>query len=703
MQKLIRTVLREDGFGAMFEECSLKNKKLHVLLFFEAVVIFGIHIFNNGKLYGFFLTEDELGYWGNAAYMLGKDWGNVVSFCPYYSYGYSFFLMLILSLPVQPLSAYRLAIAANGLFMAAVFGISYYLFTRVFPKKNKIVMSIFCMAMSLCASYVAQSSVAWSECYLVLLVWLIILQAYLVCEKTTLPRLLVLAVEAVYLYMIHQRTVGFMISTVIFIGIWAIRHKKISTLKTIVIVLVMGGLLLAAILLKNHIQSAIYGSGDLLNTYSGVLKSLKISTLFIPVIKTACGQMFYLWASSFGIVPLGIAATIYMCIKNWKTKNRLCYFYGFILLSFLGIFAVSCIWMSLRNSLLDYYMYGRFNEIITGFFIIVGFIALSYFVKQKKGWIIFGISTILLIGLTVVLQSRFHRAPGLYYQGVGAAGLFGLYSLMGYFDARELFLIVFAASLVLFGLGRKFADRKWTFAAEAIVITLFWIWSGESVVQKQIIPYQLGNNYDLAVKDNLLEYIRNEDEVVFLTDTGRYSGRGSIQLYMEDKPLIVIPKSEKLDGKPDILIMDSNVVPDADVLNGYYLTGVISDKKIYSLKEVGLDKSMFSFNQIGSEESGCVMFGPYMSLNPGFYEVTYHMSGNSSIKSEDACLGVADIIADGGSSTISSVEWDGTSQSITMQFHLWEETGNIEFRYFKNEGNDVVPLELTLRNIEEWK
>lgn len=359
--------------------------------------------------------------------------------------------------------------------------------------------------------------------------------------------------------------------------------------------------------------------------------------------------------------------------------------------------------MSLRNSLLDYYMYGRFNEIITGFFIIVGFIALSYFVKQKKGWIIFGISTILLIGLTVVLQSRFHRAPGLYYQGVGAAGLFGLYSLMGYVDARELFLIVFAASLVLFGLGRKFADRKWTFAAEAIVITLFWIWSGESVVQKQIIPYQLGNNYDLAVKDNLLEYIRNGDEVVFLTDTGRYSGRGSIQLYMEDKPLIVIPKSEKPDGKPGILIMDSNVVTDADVLNGYYLTGVISDKKIYSLKEVGLDKSMFSFNQIGNEESGCVMFGPYISLNPGFYEVTYHMSGNSSIKSENDCLGVADIVADGGSSTISSVEWDGTSQSITMQFHLWEETGNIEFRYFKNEGNDMVPLELTLRNIDEWK
>lgn len=67
MQKLIGTVLREEGFGAMFEKCSLNNKKLYVLLFFEAVIIFGIHIFNSGKLYGFFLTEDELGYWGNGS------------------------------------------------------------------------------------------------------------------------------------------------------------------------------------------------------------------------------------------------------------------------------------------------------------------------------------------------------------------------------------------------------------------------------------------------------------------------------------------------------------------------------------------------------------------------------------------------------------------------------------------------------------
>lgn len=57
------------------------------------------------------------------------------------------------------------------------------------------------------------------------------------------------------------------------------------------------------------------------------------------------------------------------------------------------------------------------------------------------------------------------------------------------------------------------------------------------------------------------------------------------------------------------------------------------------------------------------MFGTYISLNPGYYEVTLHMNENPAMKSE-AVLGVADVVAEGGSSTISSVEWDGTSQSL---------------------------------------
>ncbi len=202
------------------------KKSVWILLLLEAVIIFGIHVFHINRLYGFFLSEDELGYWGNAAFFLGKDWGNTVSYCGYYSFGYSFFLMLIMSLPVKALTMYRIAIVANALFMTATFLISYYLFTHLFPQKSKVFVSISCTAMALYSSYIAQSSVAWSECYLILFTWLILLQSYLVCKKVTMVRILLFAVELGYIYMIHQRTVPFLIAGVFLIILLAGKKKQ---------------------------------------------------------------------------------------------------------------------------------------------------------------------------------------------------------------------------------------------------------------------------------------------------------------------------------------------------------------------------------------------------------------------------------------------------------------------------------------------
>ena len=687
-----------------------KNPKnrIYSLLLFEAVIIFCIHVFNINKLYGFFLSEDELGYWGNAAFLMGKDWGNTVSFCPYYSHGYSLFLILIMALPVQPLMTYRIAIAANALFMAISFFISYYIFTRLYPQKDKVFVSICCTAMALYTSYIAQSSVAWSECYLVLWVWLILLQVYLICKNTTMLRVIVLGTEAVYLYMIHQRTVAFLISSIVFVCIWHFAVRKINKMQMAAAAVIMGGMFFATIMLKNYMQSAIYASGDLVNTYSGALKGMNFSNLFIPVVKTACGQIFYLWSASFGIIPLGIAAAIYACIKNWKEKKLICYFYGFVLLSFVGVFAISCIWMRLRKNLIDYSIYGRFNEIISGFFIVIGFMVLSDFVKEiKKGkrTIYFlGISIAIFTGCAAGLFNRFSTynvSPTASYQGVGAAGCFWFYSLRGELRVWELFLIVLSVSFILFGLGKKLADKKWIFTTEVIVMALFWIWSGEQVIKKQIIPYQAGVNYDLTVKNDLLQYIRNNDSVIFLTNSPRYSSRGSLQLYMQDKPLIVQQDLKNSGDKPDILIIDSNVINgEYDSLSNYYLAGLLSDKKVYSLNEIELDKNLFSFQQVESDEEGCVMFGPYISLSSGEYEATFYMNGDSVMK-DKTVLGIADIAEDGGNHIICSSEWDGTSQSITMNFYLEQETDNIEFRYFKNKGNNIVPLKVMLKKIND--
>lgn len=674
------------------------------LLICEVAIIICVHLLYIDKLYGFFLSEDELGYWGNAAFFLGKDWGNTVSSCGYYSYGYSFFLMLIMSLPVSALTMYRMAIAANALFMVASFLISYYLFTRLFPKMSKALVSIACMAMALYSSYIAQSSVAWSECYLVLFTWLVLLQSYLICKKANTIRILIFAVELGYLYMIHQRTVPFLIAGIILIVLLTSR-KKVKIRQLIIMVSALAVMICIAIILKGYLKSEIYSSGRIANDYSSIAKGMKLSNLIIPVIRAAAGQIYYLWAASFGIIPLGIGATVAACIKKWKEKNEICYFYGFVLLVFLGVLGVSSIFVRLGVKRIDYLIYGRYIENMAGYFIIVGFLAAADFVKGKRSWIVFGISSAGFLGLALLLLNKIQswNIPLVDYQGVCAAGTFWFYSLKE-FSVLHLCVIILLVEVCVFALAKLLYNKSWIVTAEIFFFIFFWIWAGTTVIRQQICTYQDANNRDLTAKNDLWEYIEGHaDSAVLLTNT-RFNTRGSLQLYLGKIPLFVISDMEEIDYLPDILIVDSDdSVVDNDKIEKYYFAGYVGRKSIYSLNEIPLDNldeltmGMFSYHPMGTDEEGYAMFGPYIHLKPGTYEVTFQM--NVDTNGQDV-LGIMDVACDGGN-TICSSEWNGSSQFVTLRFHLEESTGNIEFRYFKNAGNDTIPLKVTLNFIHD--
>ena len=64
----------------------LRHKVYIVLLIMSAVLIFMISARHISILTNI-MAWDEIGYWGNAAYIAGYDWSSVVSaFAGYYSY-----------------------------------------------------------------------------------------------------------------------------------------------------------------------------------------------------------------------------------------------------------------------------------------------------------------------------------------------------------------------------------------------------------------------------------------------------------------------------------------------------------------------------------------------------------------------------------------------------------------------------------------
>ncbi len=685
----------------------LKKNRLGILVVCEIFLIFIIHISNINNLYAFFLSEDELGYWGNAAFFLGRDWGNTVSYCAYYSYGYSLFLMFIMCLPITALTMYRCAIAANALFMVASFLISYYLFKRLFPEKSKVFVSIACTMMALYASYVSQSSVAWSECYLVLFVWLILLQGYFICRKTTVMRILVFAVELVYIYMIHQRTIPFLIAGICLIILLAVR-KKISVKHLAVMLVTVAGMMYLSYILKCGLKDTIYGVQGAINDYSSIVSKERFSNFLIPLIREVAGQFFYLWAGSFGIIPFGIGVSFVLCIKKCKERDEEGYFHGFILLSFLGILMVSAIFMMKTASRVDYLIYGRYIEIAVGFFIIIGFLHLPEFVKWGKSWMVFAVSAVILLCLAWLLVNKIQSwniSLDTYYQGVCAPAVYWFYSLRG-FRVMELCFVILSLETIVFVTAKIPLARKWIFLVDMVLIGLFWVKAGEVVVKRQICPYQAAYNREVPLKRDLWKYIREHcDCVVFLTNT-KYNTRGSLQLYLQDIPLVCVHDMKELDELPEVLIIDSDEsTVDKNSIEGYYFVCMIGKKGVYSLDEIRvsdlqgeISKNQLGYNEIGTDESGYVMYGPYIRLEAGMYEVLFQMNSGGNVQGD---LGRLEVVSDGGNNIISAVNWDGTSQVITVPFRLENRMDEIEFRYLKFEGNDTIPVKVILNGTKE--
>lgn len=686
---------------------NIKKRTLSVIILIEVVVIVVVHLLNINNLYSFVMSEDELGYWGNAAFLLGKDWGNTVSFCPYYSPGYSIFLMLIQSLPLQGLAMYRLAIVANALFMAASFFISYYLFTRLMPEKNKIVISVACTGMALYSAYICQSSIAWSECYLILFIWLVLLQAFLICRKATMARVLVFAVELGYIYMIHQRTIPFLIAGMALMIILTIR-RWVTIRQFIIMAVTTTGMLVAVFMLKKYLQAALYNNtGAIGNDYSSIVSHMTIANMIVPVIREAAGQFYYLWASTFGIVPLGIGITIISCVKRWKKKEveESC-FLGFVLVSFLGILGVSSIFMRLSTARVDTLIYGRYIEISIGFFIVMGILGIQDFVKQKKNWLIHGMATIVFFSLALFLLNKIHSwniSLDTYYQGACAAGTFWFYSIRG-FRVLELCGVVVLTETILLLLAKVFSRKEGMFVFEILMLSLFWIAAGHVVLRKQINIYQNNANQDLAARNSLWNYIAEEQkEVVFISNI-RYNTRGSIQLYMQNQPLMCIKSPDELEKLPDILIFDNddNTLSD-DLFEAYEFICFLGLRSVYALsgsdinesKEQTIPLDLFAHQDLQMEESGHVLYGPYITLNPGIYEVTFSMD---SADTENRNGGIFDVASAGN--TLAFYDWNGDTQQVTLRFQLEERTSNMEFRYYKNAGNDSMPEEITLRMIQ---
>jgi hypothetical protein len=564
------------------------HKRESIFLFITCFIIFIIYIHNYQQIGLFTVLDDEYGYWGTAAFLAGYDWSNSVSQIPYYSYGYSLILVPLFWIFDDPMHMYKAAIILNGVFLSISFLISYMISQNIMLGINNYYRIAICAVVAMYPTYIAYSNIAWPEALLIMVCWILAWCFINLTNESKLYIFVLIGFLSVYSYIIHQRALGILVSSIIVLilmkAIQTINWKQLlGSIAPIVVIL------FAHSFLKDYIQDGLWlnNLGNLANDFSGQFEKISLIFTFDGMTKffsVLTGQVFYIGAASFLLSFFGLyilfkqtIGTLILAIKTSSIKkindNKYFYFYAFLLCAFTLSIIISVIFM-ISPTRIDQFIYGRYTEIVVGPVIILGFSAITNReFKSKKlvmGFVI-GFVALALITSYIIFQSGLTT-----FNPIHAVGI-ALY--------RTPLKLALPVALALVGcrlIFLSFSDmtNKIKTMINLIIIATLFLVSGTSVsnaivtlnmeTQKitQVISYMENKTsypiYFLWSDKNRPDYKTWNNQKVLdrlIADT--------YQFLLKDKILTLVNQAElkKIPGKKYVIVYES--LNDYDVLENY--------------------------------------------------------------------------------------------------------------------------------------
>lgn len=204
-----------------------------LLTWIPALVIFLLAIYRLPETGQPILFNDEIGYWSNSAFFLGLDWTSVTGRINYYSYGYSLLLV-----PLRVMagifywswdSLYHAGIVMNAVFLVGSYLIALKLAQRYLPEMNRVIRTAACFVICTYSSYIVYAHITWAECTLLFFFWLYLYVMMRVTDRPTVGNHAAFAGLSLYLYTVHQRALGIVVTSVIVV--LCVRLLRLSRLR----------------------------------------------------------------------------------------------------------------------------------------------------------------------------------------------------------------------------------------------------------------------------------------------------------------------------------------------------------------------------------------------------------------------------------------------------------------------------------------
>ncbi len=633
------------------------------------LLLFCLSICNIANLSQIFVLHDEFGYWYNAANMAGYDWTGINGISSYYSYGYSLFLVPLFHIFHSSAAMFKAAIVLNGLLLTGSYLLacrcSFYLFREI----RREVLCIFCFLISCYGGFLFSVNITWGEPLLVFLFWLIILTFIKFSQKRSFLYLCILVLEGIFLYAIHQRTLG-VVCAMIIAGILLLKNSPIpwkSMLLLFVIAVCMIGLVF---LFKTSLVSSIWNSyidtgTGVANNYSDQVRKVFFlftsPKFFIAVVKGFFAKFFYLCCAS-GLLILWGVFLIFHKLKNFRNEPPIYLIIGiFCILSVIFMEGISALFFN-RNTRLDTVIYGRYAEFTIGPLMLFGLC----FLYQKKGTLkslILGISIYLALSLPAI-DLLFHGSGNMYLSSVVGNIFYDLSSdrmNTGYLIVIPLLIGIFIYLLFQY-------KRKSLYALAMVPLLCLWFYSVYYTLKVDVNPSQSqAAGYERFCKD--IEEL-GEDIPVYYVYREEYGNNNSlierVQFVLYDRRIQLIFPEEVADLSGDyVLIQYSLSDMDMDQYAVYSQThGLVAAVPSHSsLYQTALEKqyesSVFDptdrtngtelydgrYNLSTDHKEGFLTCCNYFSLNAGTYEVNLRFSAEDIT---DDFLGTFDVMAEQG-------------------------------------------------------
>lgn len=536
---------------------------------FAAIVLFCFWIFNIGEVYGFSILPDEFIYWSYAAEACGYDWSDTSSLAPYFSYGYSLILLPLFALCRNAVTAYRIAVSMNFVFLfTGLMSLIKTMKKIVSYDKFKVPVALFCVLAVLIPCNLFYTQMTLTETLLVglyIAAGSILLQ-YL--ENNRLSALVLLMLTLMYLYIVHMRTVGVLISAVIVLCLH-ILHRKDRIWHILVSAFIAVLLLIIADLIKQQAFVSIYGGLRrelvLSNDYNGQFDKIKyIFTWkgFYDLLVGILGKILYLGLATWGVFYWGIYALIRQIFEMLRSMRRRAEimprqeFALFLLLSAAAQIVIASVYLLTLGEIGDY-TYGRYLEMIIPFTMVWGF-AVLWKEKRKVILSVTGVLALLQMLITFMVVRQIIATGADNFQGYFMVGMGYLYDENNFYVDKfyisaylfcEFMTLIVTAGILFCRSTKKRQQIMIVWAVMELALAVH----ADTVYTK---PFKRAAFRDLRMTDRICE-IKSDDGQVIYMDEPFPPYIGIIQFMARDLDICVMERREAVcDYDGDIMPED---------------------------------------------------------------------------------------------------------------------------------------------------